>query len=444
MKTAFRFPANPEKRAVLWKEIDKSNLPHRPGVYLYKDLNDRIIYVGKAIDLYHRVASYFTGQPDSPKTAALVENVVSCEVIEVQSELEALILEANLIKKYRPQYNIKLTDDKDYLYIKITREPYPRILIARKKELADAKEYFGPFPSARVSRETLKKLRRIFPWCANPPKGENDTNLRPCFFFHIELCPGPCAGKISRKDYNKNINRFAQFMTGEKDKLLTSLQKEMEGYANDLQFEKAQAIKKTIDGLQYLTQTNSAAVYLENPNFVEDQNRQSVEQLQKDLNLPSLPERIECYDISNLQGQQAVGSLVVLTHGDLDKKWYRKFKIHMENTPNDTAMMREVLQRRIKHPEWPKPDLILVDGGKGQVGAAFEVLQQAGWNIPLYGLAKRMEWLYSPEKEVIKLPKRSLSLRVLQKIRDEAHRFAITYHRKLRDSGHYLSLRGYN
>ena len=415
--------------------IDKAILPHRPGVYIYKNKEGKILYVGKAIDLYSRVSSYFSG-PHDPKTVSLVENISSCETIEVASELEALILEANLIKKHLPPYNIKLTDDKDYLYIKVTDEPFPKIVTARKKELEDAREFFGPFPSSRVGRTTLKKLRRIFPWCANPESGG-----RPCFFFHINLCPGPCAGKVSQKDYNKIINNFRQFMRGEKEKLVASLQKEMEEAAKKLEFEKAQTIKKTIEGMEYLTQTNSAEVYLENPNFIEDQNRQSVEQLQKDLNLPALPERIECYDISNLQGGLAVGSLVVLTSGQIDKKWYRKFKIYAEGKPNDTAMMTEVLTRRVKHKEWPKPDLILVDGGKGQVSAVFAVLQEQNWDVPLYGLATRMEWLYASDKEVIKLSKSSLSLRLLQKIRDEAHRFAVSYHRKLRDSRQFSALR---
>lgn len=413
--------------------IDKTTIPHHPGVYIYKDNNGKIIYVGKAIDLYHRVASYFNGKPDSLKTAALVKNIAGLETIEVDSELEALILEANLIKKYLPQYNIKLTDDKDYLYIKVTKEPFPKIITARKKELEDAKEFFGPFPSSRVSRMTLKKLRHIFPWCTNPKNGG-----RPCFFYHIKLCPGPCVGEISQKDYNKNINHFIQFMRGEKEQLKTSLYSEMEEASKNLEFERAQYIKKTLEGMEYLTQSNKVEVYLENPNFIEDQNRQSIIDLQVDLNLLSIPERIECYDISNLQGENAVGSLVVLSGGEIDKKWYRRFKIQLPNRPNDTAMMKEVLSRRIKHQEWPKPDLILVDGGKGQVAAAFEILQKNGWNVPLFGLAKRMEWLYTPDKEVFKLKKSSLSLRVLQKIRDEAHRFAVNYHRKLRASGQFF------
>lgn len=418
--------------------LDRTKIPHRPGVYIFKDSAERIIYVGKAIDLYHRVASYFSTSHiggATSKTAALVAIIVSVNTIIVESELEALILEANLIKKYLPPYNIRLTDDKDYLYIKVTNEEYPRILTARKSELLDAKDYFGPFPSSRTVRETLKKLRKIFPWCTNP------YGKRPCFYYHLGQCPGPCAGQIDQKEYGKIINRFRKFMEGKKAELVDNLTKEMQEHAGKQRFEQAQADKRILAGLEYLTQSNQAHVYLENPNFVEDQNRLAVIQLKKDLHLTTFPERIECYDISNIQGHQAVGSLVVLTGGDIDKKWYRRFKIHplrqpadgKEGKPDDVGMMAEILQRRLKHDEWPKPDLILVDGGKGQVSAVVGEVIKKGCKVPVFGLAKKMEWLYSEGGDIIKLPRSSLSLRLLQKIRDEAHRFAITYHRKLRN-----------
>lgn len=435
-------PAYIDKQSLrrnLWFRL-KSQIPHRPGVYIFKDETGKILYVGKAINLYHRVSSYFSGKPDSSKTAALVKNIKSLETIEVLSELEALILEANLIKKYLPPYNIRLTDDKDYLYIKITAEDFPKVLTARKKELSDAKEYFGPFPSASTVRTTLKKLRRIFPWCNN--KGQvvsikyqwlGIKKHKPCFYYHLGLCPGSCAGKIDKKEYHKIISRLSKFMQGEKEQVLEDLQDEMMEASKNLEFEKAQSIKKTITGLQYLTQSNNAQIYLENPNFVEDQNKQALEILKKGLKLSSLPERIECYDISNILGKFAVGSLVVLSNGDIDKKWYRKFKIIMDKKPNDVGMMREVLKRRIKHNEWPKPDLILVDGGRGQAKAAKLEVGSGKWEVPIFGLAKRMEWLYPPEGEIIKLPKSSKSLQLLRKIRNEAHRFAISYHKKLRD-----------
>lgn len=408
--------------------IDRTIIPHMPGVYIYKDKNGKVLYVGKAIDLYHRVATYFRGTSVNSKTAALVKRIVSLETIIVESELEALILEANLIKKYLPPYNIRLTDDKDYLYIKVTNEDYPRIITARKSELKNAKDYFGPFPSSRTVRETLKKLRRIFPWCTNP------YGKRPCFYYHLGQCPGPCANKVDQKEYNKTINRFRKFMEGKKTELVENLAGEMQIYAQNQQFEQAQEVKKTLTGLEYIVQPNKVEVYLENPNFLEDQNKLAVSRLKKDLNLANLPKRIECFDISNILGKQAVGSLVVLTGGGLDKRWYRKFKVRMEGRPNDVGMMGEVLRRRLKHDEWPKPDLILVDGGKGQVNAVWQEVIKTGWEVPVLGLAKRMEWLYTTEGTIIKLSRSSLSLRLLQKIRDEAHRFAVSYHRKLRNT----------
>ncbi|KKR81500.1 MAG: Excinuclease ABC subunit C [Candidatus Daviesbacteria bacterium GW2011_GWA1_41_61] len=421
--------------------INKWQLPHKPGVYIFQDKNGKILYVGKAINLYHRVASYFNGKPDNPKTASLVEKIANCETLEVLSDIEALILEANLIKKYLPPFNIRLTDDKDYLYIKITDEPFPRILIARKTELDDAKEYFGPFPSSKAVRATLKKLRRVFPWCTSPPK---EGVKRPCFYYHLNLCPGPCAGKIDQKEYLKITRGFSQFMQGKKEDLLASLKEEMKTFAQKREFERAQATKRIIEGVEYLSQPNRAEVYLENPNFVEAQNSLAVERLQKDLKLPQLPERIECFDISNIQGQYAVGSLVVLTSGEIDKRWYRRFKINPsadgKGKVNDVAMMREVVSRRVKHPEWPTPHLVLIDGGRGQVRGAWEEISKAGWKVPVLGLAKKMEWLYTRDKEVIKLSKSSLSLRLLQKIRDEAHRFAISYHRKLRSHSYNLNV----
>ncbi|MDO8429630.1 MAG: excinuclease ABC subunit UvrC [Candidatus Daviesbacteria bacterium] len=416
--------------------IDPSKVPHRSGVYIFRNTENKTIYVGKAIDLYHRVSSYFSGKLDSPKTVSLVENIAGCETIVVESEIEALILEANLIKKYRPVFNIRLMDDKDYLYIKVTAESFPKIITARKTELRDSLEYFGPFPSSRVVKETLKKLRRLFPWCANPPKETQSLKLkvrhRPCFYYHLGLCPGACVGKISVRDYKKIINRFIKFMEGKKVDLVKSLEAEMDASSKVLEFEKANYIKRIITGVDYLTQINKAESYLENPNFLELQNKKSLEELKLVLNLAEIPERIECFDVSNIGGKNAVGSLVVLTDGDIDKKWYRRFKVQETGKPNDFAMMAEIVRRRLNHPEWPKPNLILIDGGKGQVGAALKEIRSRDKDVPVFGLAKKMEWLYREDFSVIKLPRTSLALRLLQKTRDEAHRFAISYHRKVR------------
>lgn len=422
--------------------IKESQVPHKPGIYIYKDENGKVIYVGKAVDLFSRVSSYFSKSWHDIKTTKLVENIRDIETIIVESEIEALILEANLIKKFMPLYNIRLTDDKDYLYIVVTDEEFPKIVTARKKDLIKVKKWFGPYPSAMTVKTTLKKLRRIFPWCSNP-KGSltNKLGRRACFYYHIGQCPGACLGIASKSDYEKNIKRFSKFLDGKKSELLDELTKEMESYSKKQEYEEASKIKKIIEGINYITSPNKITNYLVNPNFLEDLNKNSLEEMQRDLNLPELPERIEAYDISNFQGKEATGSMVVLTNGEIDKSQYRRFKIKITGKPNDFAMHAEMMGRRLKHDEWPLPQLFLIDGGRGQVTTVKDIIDkhassQAPRNdvsmIPIYGIAKREEWLYPPEGEPIKLPKKSLALRLLQKIRNESHRFAITYHKKLR------------
>lgn len=401
-----------------------NNLPHKSGVYIFKGESNEILYVGKAIDLKTRVSQYYSSSQKDQKTLILVEKIKSLDTIIVESELEALILEANLIKKYLPPFNIRLIDDKNYLYIIITKEDYPKIITGRIKDLKIANKYFGPFPSSKTAKNTLKQLRKIFPWCNNP-FGE-----KPCFYYHLNLCPGPCTGKINIKDCKKIISRFIKFMEGKKGELIKELTKEMGELSSNQKFEEADIVKKTIEGITYITQSNRTEMYLENPNFLEQENEAALEALKKDLNLDKLPERIEGYDISNIQGQQATGSMVVLTHGEIDKSQYRKFKIKITGKPNDVGMHKEMMRRRLNHPEWGMPDLIIVDGGIAQAKAVSN-------KIPVFGLAKRLEWLYSPSGEVIKLSRSSLSLKLIQKLRDEAHRFAVSYHKKLRSVNMY-------
>lgn len=423
------------------KFIDKSKLPHKPGVYQFKDIKGNIIYVGKAIDLYHRVASYFSTLHTDLKTNVLVENISGVETITVESEIEALILEANLIKKYKPKFNIKLMDDKDYLYIIVTKEDFPKIITGRKQDLKGSKKYFGPFPSSRTVKNTLKTLRRIFPWCSNPPKTTMQPSrlthkVRSCFYYHLDLCPGPCAGVISKEDYGKIIDRFIKFLDGQKEQLMNELMEEMNKMAQTEHFEIAARLKKSVEGIVYLTQSNRTKIYLENPNFLENQRQVALQKLQEALSLQKLPERIEGYDISNIQGTDAVASMVVLTSGEIDKSQYRKFKMSISGKPDDFAMHQETIRRRMKHSEWPTPDLLLIDGGKGQVSSVYEQIQATGSEefkqIPIFGIAKRMEWLYTTDGREIRLSRSHPGLQLLQRLRDEAHRFAITYHRKLR------------
>ncbi len=416
--------------------LDRSKIPHKPGVYIYKGHENSVLYVGKAIDLYSRVSSYFNGD-QAVKTAALVSQIASLDTIVVESELEALILEANLIKKYKPSFNVRLLDDKDYLYIGITKQDFPKVITARRADLKKLKKYWGPFPSSRTVRDTLKQLRKVFPWCSGkgyrgPPKGKVTGN-RACFYYHLGFCPGACVGLISKEEYGKIIRNFSKFLDGKKHELVKDLTKQMMKVSKEQKFELAGKIKKMLGGITYMTQTNRVQSYLENPNFLEDEKKQALEQLQKDLSLSKLPERIEGYDISNIQGHDATGSMVVLTNGEIDKSQYRKFKIHITGRPNDVGMHKEMMIRRLKHPEWFFPDLIIIDGGRGQVRGVNSNLRMMNYAIPIFGLAKRTEWLYPPQGEIIKLSRKSLSLKLLQKLRDESHRFAIAYHRKLRD-----------
>ena len=258
------------------KFIDREKIPHKPGIYMYKDADGHIMYVGKAVDLYSRVSSYFSGAINSFKTAHMVERITDVETIIVDSELEALILEANLIKQHLPPYNIRLTDDKDYLYIVVTKEAFPQITTGRKKDVSDVKRFYGPFPSSKTVKDTLKKLRRVFPWCSSPPKPElSATSKRACFYYHLKLCPGACVGEISVEEYNKIVNRFVRFMEDGKSRFVESLTKEMEDAAKNLDFEEASRIKKTIAGIQYMTQPTGISKYLENPNFLEDERQKS-------------------------------------------------------------------------------------------------------------------------------------------------------------------------
>ena len=435
--------------------LDPQLIPHKPGIYIYKNSSGTIIYVGKAVDLFSRVSSYFSKSWHDVKTTKLVENIASAETIIVESEIEALILEANLIKKFMPLYNIRLTDDKDYLYIVVTDEEFPKIITARKKDLIKIKKWFGPYPSATTVKTTLKKLRRVFPWCSGKGLGASikyQGKRKACFYYHLGLCPGACTEEISRDNYMKIVRRFSKFLDGKKTELLEELSKEMEQYSKELKYEEAAKIKRIIKGINYVTAPTKITNYLLNPNFLEDLNKNSLEELRGILNLLEIPVRIEAYDISNFQGKEATGSMVVLTNGEVDKSQYRRFKIKITGKPNDYAMHAEIMGRRLKHQEWPLPQLFLIDGGRGQVTAVKAVILSAVKdllkekrktdssalpqndisNIPIFGLAKREEWLYPPEGEIIKLPKKSLALRLLQKIRDESHRFAVSYHRKLR------------
>lgn len=395
-----------------------------PGVYLFKDQKGKVLYVGKAANLKQRINSYFS-KDLLPRQRLLMEQAKSIKTIEVDSEVEALILEANLIKKYLPDFNVQLKDDKDYLYLKIVNEKFPRVLLARKKNLNDAKIFFGPFPSATSLRSTLKTLRKIFPF-----RTCRVNQGKACFYHHLGLCPGVCLGKISEKDYLTNIRKLKLFYSGNKSKLINALEKEMWAASKAEEFEKAETIRKKIESINYITRPmRRVDEYLE-ASSVKEIREEEITTLAKVLRLNNYLSRIECYDISNFQGSSAVGSMVVFSDGTADKGQYRRFKIKDWNTPNDPAMMGEVIRRRLKN-DWPLPDLIIVDGGKTQLNSARAELAKQNVKIPIMGLAKRNEEIHTETGELIRLPKNSPAIYLITRIRDEAHRFAITYYRKL-------------
>ena len=416
-------------------------MPEEPGVYQFLDKKGEILYVGKAKNLRNRVTSYFAkGAQLLGKTALLVELVEKIKIIPVESEIEALLLEANLIKKYLPKYNIRLTDGKAYPLIRITiKAPYPAVLTARRPEDKNSL-YFGPFPNSTAMRSVLRLLRKIFGYQSTLTHQKTI-----CLYHHIGLCP--CASvyktEIAKKEYKKTIRHIVDFLDGKTKKVLRELEKERDSYAKTEQFEDAAAVHKQINHILYVVQpTHAPLEYETNPNLKTDLRMQEMLSLQKVLGengvVISLPKRIECYDNSNFQGSNPTSSMVVLTDGEIDKSQYRKFKIRTVQGPNDFASMQEVFTRRLRHTEWPMPNVFIVDGGKGQVSSAKEVLERLGIMIPLIGLAKRDELLITSDFQEIRLPKSSPALQLVMRIRDEAHRFAITFHRKLRSKNTFL------
>lgn len=354
-------------------------------------------------------------------------------------------MEIKYIKKYKPKYNIRFTDGKNYPLIRITvKDNYPKILIARRIEdnpSADGSEYFGPFPNATAMRLVLKTIRRIFPYQSVP----NHAN-RLCLYYHLGLCPCPpfFASDDFKNEYKKTIKHIIAFLNGNTRKIIRDLTKEREILSYNEDFEKANTLQSKINAIKLITSPFYKSKFDSNidPNLKEDLLNNQLSSLRYFLSQNGIRaeklERIECFDISNISGTNAAGSMVVFTNGEKDSKWYRRFRIRLNAGPNDFAMLQEVLQRRIKHTEWPYPDLIIVDGGKGQVSSALKVLKQMSKNIPLIGLAKKEEIIIISSLKEIILSKDSPSLKLIMRIRDEAHRFAITYHRKLRSKSFLL------
>jgi excinuclease ABC subunit C len=539
------------------------SIPARPGVYLMKGEAGDVLYVGKAVNLRSRVRSYFhSTNSHSAKVQMLVESVADLDFVVTESEVEALILESNLIKKHRPHYNARLKDDKRYPYVKVTwQEDFPRVRIVRRM-LPDGARYFGPYASSAAMRQTLDLLRRIFPYltCKRKITGTDD---RPCLYYHIGRCLGPCIGAVSREDYRGTMNQLCLFLQGKGEETIASLSEQMELAAERMEFERAaslrdqiQAVERVVerqrvvanspvdqDAIGVATSDGEACVqiffvrggkligheyflmegasHVEQPEIVasfmkqfydhaasvppeillpsetedtsvierwlgdkrggkvtvkvprrgrkrrlvemvEENARETLrhlmarEQVDRDraaagladlqlqLGLDAPPLRIEAFDVSNLQGVAATASMVVFEEGVPAKEQYRRFKIRAVSGQDDYAMMQEVLRRRFKRTmmgqaeregPWDElPDLIVVDGGKGQLNAALAVLEEYGLDtLPIVGLAKAREEIFTPGRsKPIILPPNSPALLLMQRIRDEAHRFAIEYHKGLR------------
>jgi excinuclease ABC subunit C len=530
-----------------------ARVPDRPGVYLYRDAKAQVIYVGKAASLRSRVRSYFQeARPHDPKTDALVRQIADLEYIVTDNELEALMLEANLVRKHRPRYNIILRDDKHYPFLKLTTsEPFPRLLVARRVA-SDGDTYYGPFYPATAMRETLRLTRQLFPLrtCSITIDGQLE---RPCIQYAIHRCNAPCTGWETPEGYGRTVRDVQRFLEGRDDELLRRLTEEMETAAGEEKFERAGVLRDQIQSLKKVQERQkiisteevdqdilgvvrqgpdacvqlffvrkgrlmgqeafffdkvsgwsdgevlsafvsqfyrkavvpapeillseeipdaglvtewlsglagrrvslqapqrgarrefvamaeaNAAIALQNHLLSRDDRQQYVlEELQRALNLAAPPNRIEGYDISNIQGTEQVGSLVVWENGGMKKDDYKRFRIRTVVGADDFASLREVLGRRFARAleqGTVLPDLVLIDGGRGQLNVGLSVLQELGLDwIPIASLAKQQEEVYVGESaQPLLLDPTSPALHTLQKIRDEAHRFAITYHKKLR------------
>lgn len=426
------------------------HIPDLPGVYLYKDGQGEIIYVGKAKRLVRRVKQYFQKSKDlSPKTVQLVSEIQDIETIVVASEFDALLLEAKLIRQWMPKYNIIAKDDKSQLYVCLTlSEPLPRLLLLRKPQLVQYQiharnKIYGPFQSAHALRDLLSQLRRVIPYCM-----QKERNGRACFYTHIGLC-NPCPSVLQKatdteetrtliKQYRGNIQSLKDIFEGKTKAVMHAYTIRMNDAAKKERFEDAAMYKRRVDTLYTLSAYKyDPAVFLEQgvDMVFEDELTELKGYLQKVYPEIESLSRIECFDMSQLFGTSPAGAMVVLTDGSPDNSQYRKFRIKKEGTVSDVSMMEEVLTRRYTHTDWPMPSFILIDGGKTQLRVAKDVFTKLHITIPYAGLAKRYEELIIPVADgykTLRLPLSSKALRTLQRIRDEAHRFVITYHRLLR------------
>lgn len=398
-----------------------ANMPDTPGVYLMKDRSAKVIYIGKAKSLRKRLSSYL-GRELFGKTDVMMSNVGDIEYRLTQTESLALLLEASLIRKYKPKYNVSLRDDKSFPLVKITNEEFPAICVTRKKE-DDGARYFGPYTNAGLLREALKIIRKHFPYrsCRKLPK-------RACIYYRIGLSPAPCIGKISKRQYAKTIAEISLILEGRAGVLVRKLSRKMRLKSKNLEYEEAADIRDQIAALSAMGQVNTGV-----------SSKLELEDLRRLLYLDKLPERIEAFDISNISGRFATGSMVSFYRGTPDKNNYRRFRIKTVQRIDDYKMLAEVIRRRYRRLIEDKlslPDLVLIDGGRSHLLTAEKELKGLCLCIPLVSIAKEDENIYTENKaQPMKLSHDTPALNLIRRVRDEAHRFALSYHRLLRRKG---------
>ena len=415
-------------------------LPALPGVYFHKDKTGEVIYVGKAAVLKNRVRQYFQNTKKDPKTEALVREIHDTDWITVDTEMDALFLESEMIKRYMPKWNILLRDDKTVSYVRIDMNNEIPYVSFTRNPLDDKATYIGPFYAKSTLEKAVRILRKIFPYYDKPYDGKKTLNT------DLGLTPGIEIGKCDPKDYKRNLRKLIRYLEGDREKLLRELEKTMYDEASKENYELAAEARNQINGLKELKKK----IVFSDKEFLDISSDQALRQFQLLFGLEKPPRRIEGYDISHQSGTNVVASMVVFINGASARDQYRKFKIK-EDKNNDFANMREVLTRRLKHDEWEKPDLILIDGGKPQLEAVKDILDST--DIPYFGLAEQNEEMIIPRHQLAKsnfdwrtllpnqddenyvtmpFPRNNHVTKLCQRIRDEAHRFAITYHSLLK------------
>jgi excinuclease ABC subunit C len=398
-----------------------AGLPPGPGVYIFKDGAGNTLYIGKANCLRKRVQSYFN-RPLDAKTQALVDRIRDIEFRLTANPTQARVLEDALIKERQPPYNIELKDDKSFPFLKISAEEFPALSICRRKKIipGDRSLYFGPYPQAKHLHQAFDFLRQAFGFrtCRKMPKD-------PCLYYRLQLCPAPCCGKISRQDYAALLGRIKLFLRGEYQGLAAELARKMQAAGQRRDFEAAALLR---DQLQALASVSRGAQELSA--------RSGLEELQRVLKIPRPLQRIEAFDISNISGKEACGSMVSFAYGFPDKNNYRRFRVETVSGSDDYAMLREVVRRRyarLAAESAPLPDLVFVDGGKGQLLAACAEIARLSLKIPVASIAKERENIYFAGRgTLLRLAEGDPALNLIRRIRDEAHRFAVSYHRVLR------------